>query len=419
MADENQSWVEKHRPESISEIQGNNTALKEIKEWAENWEPGDRAKLLVGPPGTGKTTTAYVMSDILGMPLNQMNASSLRTSDDIAEMASSITSAPVDGERQLVLLDEVDGWSTGGRINRDPMYDVLDDPPCPILLTANDEYDTPDGVTNRVDSHDFKLGKRSRRAKLNEIAEKEGLDLDERDMNKLAERPDLRSAINDLQTWSEYGSPPGDDGRTWERDDFDAIPDMLNGNKYPNESMTPDNLVLWLDQGVRQEFKGLETAVAYDCLSMADKWIGRAQSTRNYKWWKHAGEIARMVAEVRRTDSYSNYIQNLFPEWFRHTNDNISKENPSPEARVYKKLKKYDSNTFTFTGSYIEFKNTYLELLRDLDIQTRREMALAHRLEDAELEVLNIDKEEYQEWASGEDSSVQDYEAQSQSVLDF
>lgn len=414
---DNRSWVDRHRPETWSDIQGNNAAIKRIRDWIENFEGGDEAQLLVGPPGVGKTTTAFVASKQYDLPLAQTNASDARKTEDLKELAGMIQSTPVDGGQQLLLIDEVD--SMHHNVNKQLLYDALDNPKNPIIFTANEEYDVPDGIKNRVNTEKFSLGKRSRRAKLNEIAERENLDLDEHDMDKLASRPDLRSAINDLQTWSEYGTPPGGDDRTWSQGEFDAIPEILGGNKYPDDDMNPEDLVIWLDQAVRKEYRGLEAGVAYDCLSRADIWLGRAQSTRDYKWWKHASEIARMVAEVRRTEAYSGYIPGLFPDWFRHKNDSVNKKEPSATARVYKKLKGYDDERFTFTGSYLQFKEVYLQLLQNLDVEERRELALAHRLEGDELEILNLKKEEYEEWASGEDSSVQDYEAQSQSVLDF
>lgn len=412
---EKQSWVDKYRPESFAEIQGNNAALDRIRSWAEEWEPGDQGQLLVGPPGTGKTTTAYVVSDVLDMPLNQINASSARKTDDIKEMAASIAASPADGNRQLVLLDEVDGWHHSA--NKQPLYDALSNPANPIILTANEEYDVPDGIKNRVNTEKFKLGKRSRAAKIREIAAEEGVELDEHDEERLAQRPDLRSAINDLQMMAESDVPLGFDDRKWEEGEFDAIPEILGGDKYAGNDISPNDLVIWLDQAVAKEFRGLEAGVAYDSLARADKWLGRAQSTRNYRYWKYAGALARMVPEVRLTEAYSGYIPDLFPEWFRHSLDKASGD--SATARVYRKLKDYDGHRYKFSGSFIHFKNVMLDLLRDLDVEERRQIALQHRLEGDELEVLDLDPDAYADWAGGKDSSVQEYESKSQSVLDF
>ncbi|UBF23068.1 replication factor C large subunit [Haloarcula virus HCTV-16] len=416
--DNNESWVEKYRPTSFDSIQGNNKSLRQLKSWAENWEPGDEAQLLVGPPGVGKTTTAQVISDTLEMPMTEINASTARKTEDVVDIAADAQSTPADADHQLVLIDEVDGWPTGrGAPSKEPMYDVLDDPPNPIILTANDAYQTPDGVTNRVNQHDFKLGKRSRKAKLKDIIESEGVEVDDRDLQKLAARPDLRSAINDLQILVEQDVPLGDDGRQWDEDAFDAIPEMLSGNKYAGMNLDPEDLVMWLDQAVAKEYRGLEAGVAYDCLSRADKWLGRTRDTRNYRYWKYAGSLARMVPEVRLTDAHSGYIPDLFPEWFRHSVAKASSD--KPVSRVYRKLKNTDGTRYEFSGSFVYFRKVLLPILQDLDEEERREIALEHRLEGAELDILNLDEKEYEEWSGGKDSSVEEYGAKSQSVLDF
>lgn len=415
MRQDNESWVDRYRPSSFDEIQGNNKALRQIREWAEGWEPGDKGQLLVGPPGVGKTTTAYVVSDVLEMPLNQINASSARKTDDIEDMAASIAASPADGQRQLVLLDEVDGWHHAA--NKQPLYDALSSPANPIILTANEEYDVPDGIKNRTKTHKFKLSSASRGSKLEDIIQAEGLDVDEHDLKRLKQRPDLRSAINDLQVMAESDVPLGFDEREWEEGEFDAIPEIIGGDKYAGNDISPNDLVIWLDQAVAKEFRGLEAGVAYDALARSDKWLGRAQSTRNYRYWKYAGALARMTAEVRLTESHSSYIPDLFPEWFRHSLEKASSETPT--ARVYRKLKDYDGQQYKFSGSFIYFKNVILDLLHDLDVDERRQMALDARLEGDELEVLNLDQSAFEDWAGGKDSSVQEYESKSQSVLDF
>jgi replication factor C large subunit len=415
MTNENDSWVDRYRPTSFKEIQGNNKALRQIRDWAENWGPGDQGQLLVGPPGTGKTTTAYVVSDVLDMPLNQINASSARKTEDIKDMAGSIAASPADGNRQLVLLDEVDGWHHAA--NKQPLYDSLSNPANPIILTANVEYDVPDGIKNRTNTHKFKLSSASRGAKLEDIIEAEGLDVDEHDLKRLKERPDLRSAINDLQVMAESDVPLGFDDREWEEGEFDAIPEILGGDKYAGSDISPNDLVIWLDQAVAKEYRGLEVSIAYDSLARADKWLGRAQSTRNYRYWKYAGALARMTAEVRLTEAYSGYIPGLFPDWFRHSLEKASSDTPT--ARVYRKLKDYDGQRYKFSGSFIYFKNVLLDILRDLDVEERRELALENRLDGDELEVLDLDTDAYEDWAGGKDSSVQEYESKSQSVLDF
>lgn len=396
-----ESWVEKHRPDSWSDIQGNNKAIKQIRKWAENWSEGDAPQLLVGPPGVGKTTTAMVCSDELGYPMNQINASSARKSADIKRVARSMKSSPAGSEHQLVLLDEVDSWHHAA--NKQPLYDALRDPKNPIILTANEKYEIPGSIKSAADVHDFKLSKPSRRAKLKEVAEREGLDLDKQDLNKLAERPDLRSAINDLQNWSGSETPPGKDERTWSDGEFDAIQALLSGDaKKWRKALSPErdtfrdpgSALLWADENVSEEFRGLEAGIAYDALSRADRHIGRAQASQDYRYWKYASALIEMLPETRVSEPYQGYIDVSFPEWFRSSEK--KHDGDSGEAKLFRALK--GERGYRMAGSFFEFRERILPLLKQLSDEQKKQMALDYGLEPDAIEAMGVDPDDYKDW---------------------
>lgn len=392
MSDE--SWVEKHRPEHFGEIQGNNKDIRELKAWAEDFTPGDQGQLLVGPPGVGKTTTAKVISSKLGYPLVEINASDSRGSKGIKELAETIRSQPVDAEYYIILVDEVD--SQHHATNKRPLYDALDDPKNPVMLTGNDEYSVPQAVRNRTKTREFKLQKRSRKAKLKDIAEAEDVELTDADLDDLADRPGLRSAIHDLQLWSEQDIPPGKDQREWELGEFDVVDKVLRGEKESGQ-MTPPDLIMWLDENLSREFRGVEAMTAYDTLARADKWLHRAQK-EDYRYWKYAGELLEQTATQRVTEPYDGYLQKDFPEWFRHKAD--SHDDGSPEATLYRALKDYDEPTFQFSGDYNYFRARILPILQDLPVEERLELAKANRLDTTAIKALNLTKKQYENWAN-------------------
>ena len=82
-------WVDKYKPESLSEIVGNPSLVNALLQWLQNWQschlrhemipeaPASRSKsngdanskkavLLNGPPGIGKTTTALLVTKYIG-----------------------------------------------------------------------------------------------------------------------------------------------------------------------------------------------------------------------------------------------------------------------------------------------------------------------------------------------------------------
>jgi replication factor C large subunit len=397
-----ESWVEKHRPEDWDEVQGNNKAIKQIRRWAENWELGDEPQLLVGPPGTGKTTIAYIASDTLGYPLNKVNASLTRTSDELKRVARSMQSSPAGSDHQLILLDEVDNFYHS--VNKKPLYDALRSPRNPIILTANDEYDVPDSIKRASTTHEFKLGVRSRKAKIKEIASREGMELQPAELNRLAQRPDLRSAINDLQNAAESDSPIGEDQRTWSEGEFSAMEGLLGGDyeqwfsSMGYEDDTFDDLgsaLLWVDENVPQEFRGLEAGIAHQMMAYADFWLGRAWERQEHRYQKYGWAILSNLHEARLSEPYGGYINVSFPTWFRHSKD--KPDDSSPEAELYQQLKGADRG-YSMAGSFYEFRQRHLPLLLDLSEEDRMELALDAGLSEEAMKALELDPSDFDDW---------------------
>ncbi len=402
-----ESWVDRYRPKDWSSIQGNNSDLKEIRSWVENWSRGDNAVLLHGDPGTGKTSTAFVAADHMDVPINKINLSLKRRSAELKQAARSAMSTPPDEDYQVVLMDEIDNMYHS--VNKDPLYDVLDDPRNPIIITANDKYDVPDAVTKRCDVYKFTLGVRSRKAKIREIAEEEDMDISTADLNRLAQRPDLRSAINDLQTLAQSDVPIGKDHRTWAEGEFSAVEALVKGNDEVWKGAISlnddtfdriDDAILWADDNLTLQFRGLEAGVAYEMLALADLWAGRAWERNNFRYQKFGYALLECLPEARLTDPYTGYIQeNMFPRWFRHSEDKW--DGNSPEAQAYQGMK--GERGYTLSANYFEFKNRILPILRDLDVEERMELALNSNLAGEAVEALDLDPGEYEKW-TGEDS---------------
>ena len=389
-----QSWVDRHRPTNWSDIQGNNSALDSIKNWAEDWSPGDEPILLVGPPGVGKTSTAEVVARSLGVQTVEINASSARRTADLAEMAAQIRSAG-EGGRRLILIDEVDSWHHGA--DKTVLYDALDRPANPVIMTANDEWDVADGIKSRAETYEFKLGKRSRKAKLRKVAEAEGFDLEDHELNQFAKRPDLRSAINDLQIFAESEGPATADDRVWETSEWDMLDDVLTGTPDLG-SISPPDALMWLDESCSAEYRGLEMAMAYEAMALADVSLGRARE-KGYRHWRYARTLLEEVALIRRTEPYFgdeiSYNNKSFPEWFRHKKPNPS--GGSAEALLYRAVK--DASGYEFQGNFVMFLQTYLPILKDLPKGEKFEIILSYRLDPEEYEALGISKAEFEDWA--------------------
>jgi replication factor C small subunit len=106
-------WVEKHRPQSVTEIRGQPAVVQRLIIYAEKKEFPHL--LFAGPPGTGKTTAAMALTkDIFGPEYRQnlleMNASDERKLESIRTKVKQFArTSPYGGASfKIIFLDEAD-----------------------------------------------------------------------------------------------------------------------------------------------------------------------------------------------------------------------------------------------------------------------------------------------------------------------
>jgi replication factor C large subunit len=385
------SLVRKYKPESFSDVYGHPTAVGKIKKWADNWEQGTQPILLYGPPGTGKTSTAEVAADYADWNYEEINASSQRRTEDIEKLAQELRS--VGDTRTLYTLDEVD--SMDGR-SLQPLYQVLESSVNPVICTANEKWKVPDGLENRCQIHKFKLRQDSIKKFLKDVVRKEDIDISNRQIGQLATRNGIRDALNDLQGYVESGETD------WDQREMDDSPFAVTRRIILNENyigdMTPDDMVAFLNENVKNEFDGVEAMRSYQALGEADKWLGHVERTQDYSWWRYAGAIAEEVSNLRITEPYNDWVNVNYPAERRNWTPKASDNNN--EAQLYRELQSHSSYSGAF--NYQEFRKVILPLLRKMDEQERMELCLSYSLSTEASDALDISQSDFDEWQSGE-----------------
>ena len=133
-------WSEKYRPKNIIDLVGNEEARKSLVEWFTNWKKGTKPILLIGPPGIGKTTLANLAAKQFGYDLISLNASDVRSKQNIQEILSPVLGNQTVFGTPMIFIDEVDG--VHGRADyggAEAIINILKEATVPIVLAANSD----------------------------------------------------------------------------------------------------------------------------------------------------------------------------------------------------------------------------------------------------------------------------------------
>lgn len=105
------SWCDVYKPQKSSDIVGCQYELRTIKTWLTNWKASkpNKALLLSGPPGTGKTTVVDVVTKELGMSVFYIDTTVKKGVKDLKQRVSEFTQTrSIESQKSKCLVLEVD-----------------------------------------------------------------------------------------------------------------------------------------------------------------------------------------------------------------------------------------------------------------------------------------------------------------------
>ncbi|WP_435093286.1 replication factor C large subunit [Halorubrum sp. N11] len=339
-------WTEKYRPNTLSEVRGNDKARDAFADWARSWDDHHEAVVLHGSPGVGKTSAAHALANDTGWETVELNASDQRTADVIERFAGrAARNATLGGSaagggatggdtasRQLVILDEADNihgnYDRGGA---SAITKLVKESGQPIVLIANDYYDMARGLRSATQEIEFRdVSARSIVPVLRDICRKEGIEFESDALERIAERNrgDLRGAVNDLQAATEgRDSIAVEDVVTGDRDKSLGLFPFLDAvlkEESAEEALqsayavdeTPDDLTKWIENNVLDVYDPAETVRAYDFLANADVWLGRVRATQNYTYWRYATDNAAAGVAAARDGTKGGWTRYGRPQFW-------------------------------------------------------------------------------------------------------
>lgn len=325
-------WVEKYRPETLDDYRGASNQKKELREWAEEWEQGDKPILLHGQAGTGKTSLVEALANDLGLELVETNASDVRTKSALKEELKEATrQASFFGGNKLILVDEVDGMGRSDRGGVAEMKEIVSESRFPVVMTANDAYDKKIRSLRNI-SKQIKLDSvhtNSINAHLKWVLEQEGIDYDEGAVKRVARRSggQMRSAINDLELVAlgreklEKEHVEELDQRDSKQEIFDALKIIFKTTDAENARRASENLdedaetfMQWVRENIPREYERPEDIEkAYSWISKADLFNGRIRRRMSWSLMKYIYEFSTVGVALSKEEKYSGWTKYQYP----------------------------------------------------------------------------------------------------------
>ena len=224
-----QVFYRKYRPQTLDEIIGQtqvkNTLIQSFKN-----NKLSHAYLLVGPRGTGKTSTARILAKMVNCEMNgespcnkcstclsitngssldliEIDAASNRGIDDIRHLRETVKLAPSSSRKKVYIIDEVHMLTTEAF---NALLKTLEEPPSHVLfiLATTELNKIPPTILSRVTRLDFKLASIDETVEnLKRVAESEKIKIKEEALRVLAKKADgsFRDGVKLLDQVSSLG----------------------------------------------------------------------------------------------------------------------------------------------------------------------------------------------------------------------
>ena len=311
-------WSEKHRPQIISDMVGNEESRAAIMEWFAKWKKGTKPLLLVGPPGIGKTTMAYLLAKQFGYDMIGLNASDVRSKSRINEILTPVLgNASVLGT-PMIFVDEVDGiHGRGDYGGAAALVDILKEPTVPIVLAANDDtQDKMKSIRKVVKTIYFKrLPPRLLRVYLENILKKESAKLSPGSLIKVIDKShgDIRSMINltqslvtgfNPQTETSFESINVEDGVNafFKANSIEEARGVL----YSMQIDPRKKIDAFYSSIISSNLDNTSLAKYLEIISNADMLYGKIMKTQNWRLLRYLNDV---LIELYQNDDRIRYSQ--------------------------------------------------------------------------------------------------------------
>lgn len=312
-------WSEKHRPQKIINMVGNEEARKSFVDWLVKWKKGAKPILLVGPPGIGKTTLAQLAAKEFGYDLIGLNASDVRNKANIEGMLTPLLGSTTLLGKPLIFVDEVDGIH--GRADFggvEALLKILKEPTVPIILAANsDQSDKMKTIKKATKPIYLKpLPPRLLGMYLKKVLKEEGAELGPGSTIKIIidSRGDIRSLLNMAQAQVTGFEPPTE--KSFENIDVEAAVNAFFKAKSKEEAQIVlyslridprEKINAFYSSIVTSNLSNKDLAKMLEVISEADVLYGKIVRTQEWRLLRYLDNILLKLFEQDLPIQFSQY----------------------------------------------------------------------------------------------------------------
>jgi replication factor C large subunit len=381
---DNLPWTRKYLPQTVSDIQGQQTAVESLKKFVLEFKKHKKKSILLhGAPGCGKTSSVYALANDLDLELLEINASDFRNAAKIESvLGHSSSQRSLFFKEKLLLVDELDGIA--GREDRGgltSLQKLIDKTSYPIVMTANDPYDKKFSTLRKkaemVEFHSLQYVTVFNM--LRKICDAENVKYDETTLKGLARRNggDLRGAITDLQLLSTTGEVTKESleelgGRRQQESMMQALVKVFKTTDprvalraFDNVDEDIGKIFLWIDENLPREYtKPQDLAAAYNVLSRADLMYGRIRKWQHWRYLSYVSELLTAGIALSKEKKYDGFVsyqptKRILKLW-------IAKQKNMKKRAIAQKIAVATHSSAKQTMQYIEYYRTIFKKNKEM-----------------------------------------------------
>ncbi len=301
----------KYAPQRSEQIFGQDKAVAELRDFMVNYkQKPQRAALLLGPIGSGKTSSVYALAKELKYDLLEINSSDLRNEESMKTfLGAAIGQQSLFFIPKIILIDEIDNISgVRDRGCIPALLKIMEKSTFPLILTANDLSDSKFKSIFKssllIEFHALQY--KTIAHALQWVCEQEGIPSEEKAINSLARQADgdMRAALIDLQLCASGGKFTFDTlAALSDRKRTDSVLNALRvifksssvETALPaleNVDMDLKDIIIWIDENLPREYiSPVSLAKAYESLARADVFQGRIRRQQHWRFLVYINDL--------------------------------------------------------------------------------------------------------------------------------